>query len=488
MLEKQEMIGYTIAMSGNAEQREKTEINISFWRRLICAFALVCVSFFMFGGTPVLAYDEITIVIDPGHGGPDMDEEAQSGAIYSDNLVEKDVDLITARALYEELSQYPNFNVYLTREDDTSLSLKERVDFAESVGADIMISVHYNASLYHIFYGSEIFTSAFGACYTKGYGVASCIMKRWVDYGLDDKGIKTRLNSESQDYYGVIRHGKDINLPVIIIEHGYLDNHFDFDRLGNDEMWKRIGRIDAEGIADYYGVAKNVMSGQVTPTVKVDLPENLVFPDESAPENISVELGEPVINEDNAEYSYTIKCDEPESRMMYYNAIRGKLDDVSPDDFADLKLWGNRDSVNDTLLLPADYSGSVVFRVYNNYGLYTDYETTVEAALKEEEEEEEQEEEEDTVSGNAVEKDEKEPPAQKEQKDDNPGIEVENRENTSGGTISGLTDVIDEATSDTTMIYGIIFVLATIVFILLIIIIALIRQGVKENKDDDFTF
>ena len=110
----------------------------------------------------------------------------------------------------------------------------------------------------------------------------------------------------------------------------------------------------------------------------------LVFPDESAPENISVELGEPVINEDNAEYSYTIKCDEPESRMMYYNAIRGKLDDVSPDDFADLKLWGNRDSVNDTLLLPADYSGSVVFRVYNNYGLYTDYETTVEAALKEE--------------------------------------------------------------------------------------------------------
>ena len=87
-----------------------------------------------------------------------------------------------------------------------------------------------------------------------------------------------------------------------------------------------------------------------------------------------------------------------------------------------------------------------------------------------------------------MEKDEKEPPAQKEQKDDNPGIEVENRENTSGGTISGLTDVIDEATSDTTMIYGIIFVLATIVFILLIIIIALIRQGVKENKDDDFTF
>ncbi|MBQ7562480.1 MAG: N-acetylmuramoyl-L-alanine amidase [Lachnospiraceae bacterium] len=433
----------------------------------------------------MFAYDEITIVIDPGHGGADLDEEAQAGAIYSDSLIEKDVDLITAKALYDELSQYPNLNVYMTRFDDTSVGLKERVDFAESVGADLMISVHYNASLYHIFYGSEIYISAFGSCYTTGCGVGSCIMKRWVDYGLDDKGVKTRLNSENQDYYGVIRHGKDVNLPVIIIEHGYLDNPLDFERLGTEELWNRIGRIDAEGVADYYGVAKNVMSGQVTPTVRVELPDNLVFPDETAPENISVELGLAEINGNQAEYPYTIKCDEPESRMMYYNAIRGNLDDVKPDDFAGLKLWGNRDSVIDTLTVPADYSGPVVFRIYNTFGLYTDYTTDVEAAS---EEEEEPSEEEESVSENEIETTEAELPPKDIKPDTGQGIEVEKPESNASQTISGLTEVIDEAASDSTMIYGIIFVLATIVFILLIIIIALIRQGVKENRDEEDIF
>ena len=180
----------------NADFREKTKGSISFWRVAVCVVALICVLFFIPGSVPVFAYDEITIVIDPGHGGADLDEEAQAGAIYSDSLIEKDVDLITAKALYDELSQYPNLNVYMTRFDDTSVGLKERVDFAESVGADLMISVHYNASLYHIFYGSEIYISAFGSCYTTGCGVGSCIMKRWVDYGLDDKGVKTKLNSE----------------------------------------------------------------------------------------------------------------------------------------------------------------------------------------------------------------------------------------------------------------------------------------------------
>ncbi len=45
--------------------------------------------------------------------------------------------------------------------------------------------------------------------------------------------------------------------------------------------------------------------------------------------------------------------------------------------------------------------------------------------------------------------------------------------------------MIAAASSDTTMIYGFIFILATIVFILLIIIVALIKQGMKEGKDED---
>ena len=37
---------------------------------------------------------------------------------------------------------------------------------------------------------------------------------------------------------------------MIIIEHGYLDNHIDYERLGTREDWERMGRLDAAGYHD----------------------------------------------------------------------------------------------------------------------------------------------------------------------------------------------------------------------------------------------
>ena len=454
---------------------------------------------FVFGTvSEISAYDNVTVVIDPGHGGEGEDRDAVLGAVYSDRLYEKNIDLITARAMYDELSQYPNVTVYMTREDDRELSLKERVDFAQSVGADLVVSVHYNASIDHLFYGAEIFTSAFGNCYTTGFGAASCIMKRWKDYGLYDKGIKTRLNSDMLDYYGVIRHGKDLNVPVMIIEHGYLDNHIDQEKIGTEEEWKRLGRIDAEGIADYYGISKNVMSQTVTPAVNVKLPDDIVYPDETSPENVSVKI-EPgrkdPASDDRVLFDYTITCDENESRMMYYNAAIGNIETVIPEDFADLKLWGDRDIITDTISLPAQFSGRVVFRVYNIYGLYTDYETTLQAPSDKASEEEKEKKEEEAADKETDSK-EKDGTVREEKKevsvsenmagktDGNSGIVVEN-DTALESPGEGVQKAVAAASSDNTMIYGLIFILATIVFILLIIIIALIKQGMREGRDED---
>ncbi len=447
----------------------------------------------------IRAYDNVTIVIDPGHGGEGEDRDAVYGAVYSDRLYEKNIDLVTAKAMYDELSQYPNVTVYMTREDDREISLKDRIDYASSVGADLVVSVHYNASSTHLFYGAEIFTSAFGNCYTTGFGAASCIMKRWKDYGLYDKGIKTRLNSDMLDYYGVIRHGKDLNVPVIIIEHGYLDNHIDQEKIGTEEEWRRLGRIDAEGIADYYGISKNVMSGTVTPTVNIKLPDNIVYPDETSPGNVTVKT-EPgrkdPDSDDRVLFDYTITCDENESRMMYYSAAIGNIETVIPEDFADLKLWGDRDVIRDTISLPARFSGRVVFRVYNIYGLYTDFETTLQAPEDKAEEEEEKEKTEEESADKETGKKDKKGKTEEEKKevsvsenmsgkdDETSGIVVENN-TVSEAPKESVSKVIAAASSDNTMIYGLIFILATIVFILLIIIIALIKQGMKEGKDED---
>jgi len=80
-----------------------------------------------------------TIVLDPGHGGRDP------GAVGPDGLLEKEVNLAVALALRERLSRLPELYVLLTRNRDSSLSLRERVAFANLHGADLFISIHVNA-------------------------------------------------------------------------------------------------------------------------------------------------------------------------------------------------------------------------------------------------------------------------------------------------------------------------------------------------------
>lgn len=332
----------------------------------ILLFLVLCISM----SVSVKAAQTVVVVIDPGHGGSGLDD-AENGARYKDELAEKDVDLLTALAMRQELEKYNNVEVYMTREDDRKISLEDRVAFAQSVGADIMISCHYNASESHLFYGSEIFTSAFGRCYTAGNGLARCIMDQWTEDGLVSKGIKVRIGKNGNDYYGVIRNGCEIGLPVIIIEHGYLDNHIDYERLGMREDWERMGRLDAAGIANYYGLSKETVYDEVGPTVYVEEPEGRVEPDTTAPEGVSLNITD--LNIDTGEVTYEVSAQESDGHLMYYGLVLGNPDEALPEDYADLMLWENgRSRMSGTYSVPTGYRGKITARVYNCYELYTD--------------------------------------------------------------------------------------------------------------------
>ena len=80
-----------------------------------------------------------TIVIDPGHGGKDP------GAIGSHGTKEKDIVLDIALRLREQLMQSGRFQVLLTRDSDTFVSLADRVKFSNEKKADLFISIHINA-------------------------------------------------------------------------------------------------------------------------------------------------------------------------------------------------------------------------------------------------------------------------------------------------------------------------------------------------------
>lgn len=80
-----------------------------------------------------------TIVIDPGHGGRDP------GAIGANGTQEKTITLDVAIKLRKRLAALNIFNVLLTREDDRTLSLADRVEYAKDNLADLFISIHVNS-------------------------------------------------------------------------------------------------------------------------------------------------------------------------------------------------------------------------------------------------------------------------------------------------------------------------------------------------------
>jgi N-acetylmuramoyl-L-alanine amidase len=87
---------------------------------------------------PAPVSDVVRIVLDPGHGGYDSGARGVSGA------VEKDITLLLARRLRDKLAG-PGFEVFLTREDDRYLPLRERAAFANRLRADLFVSIHCNS-------------------------------------------------------------------------------------------------------------------------------------------------------------------------------------------------------------------------------------------------------------------------------------------------------------------------------------------------------
>ena len=76
------------------------------------------------------------VVLDPGHGGVDP------GASSPNGVNEKEVVLAFAERLKEKLLATGRYEVFMTREDDTFLPLKERVAFAQKKGAGLFLSIH----------------------------------------------------------------------------------------------------------------------------------------------------------------------------------------------------------------------------------------------------------------------------------------------------------------------------------------------------------
>jgi N-acetylmuramoyl-L-alanine amidase len=100
----------------------------------------------------VAASSRPLVVIDPGHGGFDSGAEAPGG------IREKDITLAFSLQLRDALVNSGLFDVALTRDDDTYLSLNERVDVARQNKADLFLSLHADTFQEAEIRGASIYT------------------------------------------------------------------------------------------------------------------------------------------------------------------------------------------------------------------------------------------------------------------------------------------------------------------------------------------
>jgi N-acetylmuramoyl-L-alanine amidase len=91
-----------------------------------------------------------TVVLDPGHGGSNL------GATGVGGLHEKQLALAVTRAVADRL-RARGITVLLTRTTDQTLTLRQRVEIADRVPADLFVSIHANASPTRTQHGYETY-------------------------------------------------------------------------------------------------------------------------------------------------------------------------------------------------------------------------------------------------------------------------------------------------------------------------------------------
>lgn len=214
--------------------------------------------------------NNIVVVLDPGHGGTDPGATRTYGSTRYD---EKDFNLAIAKYCRDELRTYAGVTVYMTREADTYIEIPDRIAYAKSVGASVVVSIHNNSSTNTSAHGAMVLyptTNGNATIGQQGKELASTVQTELVKLGLANNGIVVRDCTDGStyddgtlmDYYGIIRRSKLEGFPGIIIEHAFISNWGDVsDYLTSDTQLKRMGVADATAIAQYYGLTQCVYEG-----------------------------------------------------------------------------------------------------------------------------------------------------------------------------------------------------------------------------------
>lgn len=208
-------------------------------------------------GTAVITPADRLVVIDPGHGGQNVGTR---------NIVtgrhEKDYTLDWAKRLAPLLEQ-SGWRVVLTRTNDLTMTLAERVAFAEAQRADLFVSLHFNASGD----GNQGPAGLETYCLTPA-GMPSSLTRGYADdaritfpnnaFDVQNLRYAVRLHTALLQVNGAVdrgvRHARFLDVlqghhrPAILIEGGYLSNPAEAKRVADGAYRQKLAEAVAKAL------------------------------------------------------------------------------------------------------------------------------------------------------------------------------------------------------------------------------------------------
>lgn len=187
----------------------------------------LCLAFWL---VPLSGYGQLNesrktvIVIDPGHGGTD------SGAIGMNNYKEKDLVLRIAKeivTLNESLFKN-SYDIYLTRYEDSLISLGDRTRLARTLNADVFVSLHCNHSENENTQGLEVYVPSKGKFIRESILLASNLQNVMLqNIGYKSRGVKFGNFQVLRETIGYC--------PTVLVELGFLSNTDEAQHLTEEE-------------------------------------------------------------------------------------------------------------------------------------------------------------------------------------------------------------------------------------------------------------
>ncbi len=175
------------------------------------------------------------IAIDPGHGGVDP------GAIGPTGLKEKDVVLDIAKRVAAEL-EAKGARVVMTRSEDVTVALPDRVQIAQDAGADAFVSIHANAARNRDSTGTETLYS--------GTMTLSRVLAESVQAALVNRIQQVDRGARERNDLLVIREAQ---CPACLVEVVFMSNYTEELMLLDPAFRQKAAEGIAAGVMSFFG-------------------------------------------------------------------------------------------------------------------------------------------------------------------------------------------------------------------------------------------